>query len=69
MPRLNFTKRAIEAISPPESGQVLYRDAGLRGFGLRVGSRSKVFFVEGRRRRTHTSQAQQKSAYLTALSD
>ncbi len=47
MPSLNFTKRAIEAISPPESGQVLYRDTGLRGLGLRVGSRSKVFFVEG----------------------
>ncbi len=44
MPRLHFTKRAIEAISPPESGQILYRDTGLRGFGLRV---SKVFFVEG----------------------
>ncbi len=47
MPSLHFTKRAIEAISPPESGQVLYRDTGLRGFGLRVGSQSKVFFVEG----------------------
>ena len=47
MPSLHFTKRAIEAISPPESGQVLYRDTGLRGFGLRVGSQSKVFIVEG----------------------
>ncbi len=47
MPNLHFTKRAIEAVSPAKSGQVLYRDTGLRGFGLRVGARSKVFFVEG----------------------
>lgn len=47
MPSLHFTKRAIEAILPAESGQNLYRDTTLRGFGLRVGSRSKVFFVEG----------------------
>jgi len=47
MPNLHFTKRAIEAISPPKSGQVLYRDTTLRGFGLRVGSQSKVFFAEG----------------------
>lgn len=38
MPNLHFTKRAIETISPPESGQILYRDTTLRGFGLRVGS-------------------------------
>jgi hypothetical protein len=54
MPSLNFTKRAIEAISPPESGQVLYRDTGLRGFGLRVGSQSKVFIVEGQVNRRPT---------------
>ncbi len=47
MPNLHFTKRAIETISPPESGQILYRDTTLRGFGIRVGSQSKVFFVEG----------------------
>ena len=51
MSKLRFTKRAIDAVSPPESGQVLYRDTGLRGFGLRVGSRSKVFFVEGQMNR------------------
>lgn len=47
MPNLHITKRAIEAVSPPESGQILYRDTTLRGFGLRVGAQSKVFFVEG----------------------
>jgi integrase len=47
MPSLHFTKRAIESVLPPESGQALYRDTILRGFGLRVGAQSKVFFVEG----------------------
>lgn len=53
MPTLRLTKRTIEAIVPPSAGQVLYRDADLPGFGLRVGTRSRVFFVEGQvRRRT-----------------
>jgi integrase len=47
MPTLQFTKQKIDAISNPASGQVLYRDTLLRGFGLRVGSNSKVFVVEG----------------------
>ena len=47
MPSLHFTKRALETILPPDSGQVLYRDTIMRGFGLRVGAQSKVFFVEG----------------------
>jgi hypothetical protein len=47
MPTVRFTKRTIEALPHPEKGQVLYRDEILRGFGLRAGARSKVFFVEG----------------------
>ena len=47
MPSLHFTKRNIETIEPQETGQVLYRDTALRGFGLRVGAQSKVFFAEG----------------------
>ena len=47
MPTLRFTKRTIDALPHPEKGQVLYRDDMLRGFGLRVGARSKVFYVEG----------------------
>ncbi|MEC8196088.1 MAG: Arm DNA-binding domain-containing protein, partial [Pseudomonadota bacterium] len=47
MPTLRFTKRAIDALPYPTKGQVLYRDEMLRGFGLRVGSKSKVFFAEG----------------------
>lgn len=47
MPTLRFTKRAVEALSHPQKGQVLYRDELLRGFGVRVGAQSKVFYVEG----------------------
>lgn len=47
MPALRFTKRAVEALSHPEKGQVLYRDELLRGFGVRVGAQSKVYYVEG----------------------
>ena len=47
MPTLRFTKRSIEALPHPEKGQVLYRDEMLRGFGLRAGAQSKVYFAEG----------------------
>src|SRR4051794_9051936 len=46
MPTLNLTKRSIEAVPLTTRGQVLYRDTELKGFGIRVGSTSKVFFVE-----------------------
>ncbi|TBX18512.1 tyrosine-type recombinase/integrase [Nioella sediminis] len=47
MTKLHFTKRAIDALPYTERGQKLYRDTTLRGLGVRVGSNSKVFFVEG----------------------
>jgi integrase len=47
MPTLRFTKRAIDTLPHPEKGQVLYRDEMLRGFGLRAGAQSKVYFAEG----------------------
>lgn len=47
MPELKLTKRIIETIPHPKQGQVYYRDSLLRGFGVRVGAQSKVFFVEG----------------------
>jgi len=47
MPELRLTNGAVAAIPNPSSGQVLYRDTGLRGFGVRVGIRSKTFFAEG----------------------
>jgi len=47
MPSLRFTKSAVAAIPHPASGQVIYRDTQLRGFGLRVGTNSKVYIAEG----------------------
>jgi integrase len=47
MPNLRLTRRAVDDIPYASSGQILYRDTMLTGFGLRVGSRSKVYFVEG----------------------
>lgn len=47
MPKLHLTKRTISALPPLTEGQVLYRDTVLPGFGLRVGTRSQVFFAEG----------------------
>lgn len=46
MPTIHMTKRSIDALPFTEAGQMLYRDKELTGFGLRVGSTSKVFFVE-----------------------
>lgn len=47
MPSLRLTRRVVDDIPNPPSGQILYRDTMLTGFGLRVGARSKVYFVEG----------------------
>ena len=48
MPAIRLTKRSVEALHYPETGQVLYRDLDLPGFGVRVGKKAKVYFVEGR---------------------
>ncbi|MEP7172519.1 MAG: integrase family protein [Aestuariivirga sp.] len=48
MPEIHLTKRSVERLPYPTVGQVFYRDNELRGFGLRVGRRSKVFVVEAR---------------------
>ena len=47
MPEIRLTKRSVESLPYPSVGQVFYRDNELRGFGLRVGRKSKVFIVEG----------------------
>ena len=53
MPVTRLTKRTVDALPYPDTGQELYRDQSLPGFGLRVGTRSKVFFAEGQvQRRT-----------------
>ena len=48
MPEIRLTKRVVEGLPYPVIGQVFYRDNELRGFGLRVGRKSKVFVVEAR---------------------
>lgn len=45
--RFAFTKSKIDCLPWPSEGQVFYRDTMLRGFGLRVGTSSRVYFVEG----------------------
>lgn len=45
--KTNLTKRAIDAIPLPETGQVLYYDTTLQGFGLRATKTAKTFFAEG----------------------
>jgi integrase len=47
MPSLRLTRRIIDELPHPKVGQTYYRDTALPGFGLRVGARSKMFFVEG----------------------
>ncbi|MCC5960273.1 MAG: integrase arm-type DNA-binding domain-containing protein [Rhodobacteraceae bacterium] len=47
MPSLRLTRRVIDELPHPKVGQTYYRDTALPGFGLRVGARSKMFFVEG----------------------
>jgi len=46
MPKLKFTKTALDKIPFPASGQVDYFDTETAGLGLRVGVRSKTFFVK-----------------------
>lgn len=43
-----LTKTLVEGLPTPESGQALYRDAELKGFGIRVGTGSKVYYAEGK---------------------
>lgn len=53
MPQIRLTKRNIDRIERPKSGQVLYYDTDLRGLGLRVGVSSATYFAERQvRRRT-----------------
>jgi integrase len=46
MPKL--TKSIVEAIPYPETGQKFYRDSEIKGFGLRVGTASKVYIAESK---------------------
>lgn len=48
MPTINITAETVNRLPTEPAGQVLYRDKKLQGFGLRVGSKSKVYFAEKR---------------------
>ncbi|HEY3300782.1 MAG TPA: integrase family protein [Methylophilaceae bacterium] len=43
-----LTKTFIDNIPYPETGQKFYRDSQLTGFGVRVGTGSKVYYAEGK---------------------
>lgn len=43
-----ITKSFVDNIPYPDTGQIFYRDTELKGFGLRVGTGSKVYFAEGK---------------------
>lgn len=53
--KVKLTKRLIDALKPPETGQIFLRDIAMPGFGLRLTRGSKVFILEkfilGRSRR------------------
>ena len=53
MPTIHLTRRTVLSLDHPERGQVLFRDNKLRGFGPRVGTRSKVYFAEGHLESSH----------------
>jgi len=48
MPRISLTADKVNAMKLANAGQVLYRDIKLEGFGLRVGTTRKAYFVEKR---------------------
>lgn len=48
MDRLNLTAGTVNKLPLAPAGQVLYWDAKLQGFGLRVGTSSKAYFAEKR---------------------
>lgn len=43
-----ITKSFVDNTVYPDTGQIFYRDTELKGFGLRVGTCSKVYFAEGK---------------------
>ena len=43
-----LTKSVVDTIPYPETGQKFYRDSEIKGFGLRVGTGSKVYIAEGK---------------------
>ena len=48
MAKIKLTKKEVDSIPQPEKGQIYYSDSKLKGFGLRVGAKSKTYFAEKR---------------------
>ena len=47
MPTLPTTEQAIRGLKPPQDrAQAIYRDTIVRGLGLRVGAKTKVWVVD-----------------------
>lgn len=47
MPVTRLTKNTVDAIPFSASGQVIYKDSQLKGFGLKVGTGTKTYIAEG----------------------
>lgn len=43
-----LTKTLVESLPYPDNGQMFYRDSELKGFGVRIGTGSKVYIAEGK---------------------
>src|SRR3989339_1332491 len=48
MPKMKLTDKAVDRLPLSADGYVVYYDTKLTGFGVRVGSRSKMYFVHKR---------------------
>lgn len=46
MKKIKLTKREVELLSLEESGQKIYWDLALKGFGVRVGTQKKTYIVQ-----------------------
>ncbi len=43
---IKITKRTVDSLPAPSRGQALYLDEDLKGFGIRVGQKSKTYFAQ-----------------------
>ena len=48
MPKIKISRSAIQKLSHPEQGQVIYFDTSCTGFGCRITPTTKVYIAEGR---------------------
>ena len=48
MPKIKLSKSVVAKLPHPKTGQVFYWDTATQGFGLRVGTETKVYIVQGR---------------------